>query len=187
MKRLLIPLAAAAALAVPTGALAWGGHHHHHHGLLGEHFGFFAERSAVFAKLSGTGTSFAASSATTSGSILAGNPLASGTYSASLSTDWAHAMSHTFDAGTASCAPATGKLSLASGSQTADLALSGKTCSFTPTGASSPAKFVFFGAGTASGALTGTDRVFLKEDSTGAVRGAVFGGFHHEDNDNDGD
>ena len=180
MKRLLIPLAAAAALAVPAGALAWGGHHHH-----GTHFGFFADRDAVFSKLSGTGTSFGASSATSSGSITAGNPLGSGTYSASLTTDWAHATMHTFDKGTVSCAPATGTLSLASGTKSASLALTGKTCSFTPTGGST--KYAFFGSGAASGALTGTDRVFLREDSTGAVHGVVFGGFHHGDADNDAD
>jgi hypothetical protein len=172
MRKLLLPLLAAAALAVPAGAFAWGGHHRHD----GEHLG---------AKLSGIGTSFGASSATASGSFTAGKPLSSGTFSASLSTDWAHATSHTFDKGTASCAASTGKLMLTSGSQTAGLDLTGKTCSFTPTGGST--MYVFFGSGAASGALSGTDRVFLKEDSSGAVHGAVFGGFHHEDSDNDGD
>ena len=50
MRRLLLPLAAAAALALPAGALAWGGDHH------GDFHG-------MFAAVSGTGTSFGGVSA----------------------------------------------------------------------------------------------------------------------------
>ena len=65
MRKLLLPLLATAALALPAAAAAHGLHHHHH---------------GVFAKVSGTGTSFAGNTATASGSITRseklGRPLA---------------------------------------------------------------------------------------------------------------
>ena len=205
MRKLLIPLLAIAALALPTSAFAWGGHDGHHVDRDGRFKGrltltgditFSGQvKSGNFAKLSGTGSSFSGATATTSGTISSGSPLSTGTYSATLTNDTAHAMSKTFDEGTASCAPSTGTLALTSGSQTASLALTGKTCTFTPT--SGAALSVFFGTGTATGALSGTERVVFKEDSAGNVTGSVSNGGrcsggHHEDdqqqdNDNDGD
>src|SRR5919109_4393749 len=116
-KKLLIPLFAAAALALPAAASAHFGHHHHH---------------ALFAKLSGTGTSFTASSATANGT-LASDKLGTGTFTASIATDWANATSHTGDRGTLSCAPATATLTLtgSNAANTATASLTGRTCTFT--------------------------------------------------------
>src|ERR1700693_3609022 len=75
MKRLLLPLLAVAALAVPAAASA--------------HFGL-----GGFAKLSGTGSTFAATSATASGTAISGE-LGTGTFSLSLSTNLSAATTHT--------------------------------------------------------------------------------------------
>ena len=69
MRRLLLPLAAAAALALPAGALAWGGDHH------GDFHG-------MFAAVSGTGTSFGGATASATGSIVAGNDHPNGHFNA---------------------------------------------------------------------------------------------------------
>src|SRR4051812_38600062 len=97
MKRLLLPLLATAALAVPAAAAAHHGWHHHH---------------AILAKVSGTGTSFTGTTATASGSIVRSNKLGAGTFAASISTDWAHATTHTGMHGTLACAAATTTLTL---------------------------------------------------------------------------
>ncbi|HKT07538.1 MAG TPA: hypothetical protein VJR24_06565 [Gemmatimonadaceae bacterium] len=157
MKKLLLPLVAAAALAVPASAFAWGGGHDHHGGV---RFGGFN----ALTKLSGTGTSFGASSATASG---AG-------FTASLSTTWSSATSKTFsdndgdrDDGTmtVSCAPSTATITL---SGKAAVSYTGRTCSWTRNGTT---KFAFMGRASDGPAA------FLKEDGT-TVTGAVFGGLH---------
>ena len=190
MKKLLLPLVAAAALAAPTSALAWGTHHHHHHGI---RFAFFArsgdndgdhDGNALFAKLSGTGSSFGANSATATGSIVAGNDHLNGHFSVSLTTDWSTATTKTWtdndgdaDDGTVtiSCASATASVTLTNGS-TSSSSLTGKECSKTRNGTT---KYGFFGRSS-----DGKTRAFLKEEGS-TVKGAVitgdgFGfGWHH--------
>src|SRR4051812_13903988 len=166
MRKLLVSLLAGAALAIPSAALAHGTWHHHHH--------------ALFAKLSGTGTSFAGTSATASGAIAMSDKLGAGTFSASLTTDWSKATTRTGDRGTLTCAPSSAALTLtgATASNTLTGTLAGKTCKWTPTSGS--AVSAFFGRGTVTGAgtaadLTGkTGKAFLVEKSDGSVRGAVF-------------
>jgi hypothetical protein len=180
MKKLLLPLVASAALAAPTSALAWGSHHHHHAGI---RFAFFAKSGdndgdhsdALFAKLSGTGSSFGANSATATGSIVAGNDHPNGHFSVSLTTDWSTATTKTWtdndgdsDDGTVtvSCAPATGSVTLTNGS-TSTASLTGKECSWTRNGTT---KYGFFGRSS-----DGKTRAFLKEDGS-TVKGAVITG-----------
>ena len=154
MRKLLIPLVATAALALPANALAWGGHHRHHPLVrLAVHADIHAGATAGLEKLSGTGTSFGNSSASVSGS----------TFTASLSTTWSSAQSKSFNGGSVSCAPATASVTLSSGTSSTNT-YTGKTCSWTRNGATT---YAFFGK-----ACDGT-RAFLKEDGT-AVTGAVF-------------
>lgn len=166
MKKLLFPLLAAAALVVPAGAVAHDGPHHH----------------SVLAKVSGTGSTFGAATASASGSIVRSDELGTGTFSASLGTDWAKATSHTGDRGTVSCAPSTATLALtgATTSNTVTASLTGKACTWTPK--TGNAVSAFFGRGTATGAgalatLTGkTAKAFLVRKADGTVKGAVFAG-----------
>jgi hypothetical protein len=151
MKRILIALIATAALAAPTAAFAHDGWHHHHHGL--------------YAKLSGTGTTFSGTSATASGSIVKGTIAASGAFSVSLSTTWSSATTKTGDRGTLSCAPATASLTLAGNGST----LTGKTCAFTKTDGAVVRGF--FGKGTVNGK---TERLWLLQKSDGTVKGIVW-------------
>lgn len=169
MKKLLAPLLATAALAAPGSAIADG----HGHGL--------HVRNALVAKLTGTGTSFGGAAATSSGTIALGRPLASGSFAASFSSDWTHAVTTTTDNGsTALCAPATATLTLTdstSSANTTSSSLTGKTCSLTKNGTVS---YVFFGAGTRIGAgefagVSGMERAFLTQSLTGAVQGTVLG------------
>jgi hypothetical protein len=162
MRRLLLPLAAAAALALPAGALAWGGDHHRYfHGM--------------FAAVSGTGTSFGGATASATGSIVAGNDHPNGHFNAAFTTTWGSSQSKTFtdndgdnDDGTTtvSCAPSSVTLTLTNGT-TSTATLSGKTCSTTRNGTT---KYRFFGAST-----TGV-HAFLREDGT-TVKGLVASGF----------
>jgi hypothetical protein len=170
MRRLFPPLLAAAALVVPAGALAHDGWHHH----------------SVLAKVSGTGSTFGAATASASGSIARSDKLGTGTFSVSLSTDWTKAMSHTGDRGTVSCAPSTATLTL-TGATTTNIvtsSLTGKACTWTPK--TGNAVSAFFGRGTATGAgalatLTGkTARAFLVRKADGTVKGAVFAGSRGE-------
>jgi hypothetical protein len=151
MKRILLTLIAGAALAAPTAAFAHGGWRHHHHGL--------------YAKLSGTGTSFSGTTATASGSIVKGTLAGSGAFSLSLSTTWSSATTKTGDRGTLSCAPATASLTLAGNGST----LTGKTCSFTKTDGT--VLRGFFGKGTANGKA---ERLWLLQKSDGTVKGVVW-------------
>jgi hypothetical protein len=164
VKRLLLPVLAAAALAIPASALAWGGDHHH----------------GMFAKLSGTGTAFSGGTATATGSIVAGNDHPNGHFSVSISTNWSAARTHTFtdndgdsDDGTitVSCAPSTATLTLSNGTTTTS-SLTGKTCTKTRNGTLTVAGFFGFSSNGV--------RAFLKEDGT-TVKGLVFSGFrfHH--------
>lgn len=170
MKKLLVPLLATAALVAPAAASA-------HHGWFG--FG----HHMMLAKVSGTGTSFASASATASGKAT-GMMNVTGTFSASISSDWTKAETHTGMGGTLSCAPATGTLTVtgAATTDTAKASLTGKTCKWTPTSGS--AVSAFFGRGTTTGAgalasLTGsTEKAFLMQKSDGTVAGAVFAGMH---------
>jgi hypothetical protein len=167
MKKLLLPLLATAALAVPAAASAHHGWHHHH---------------AFLAKLSGTGTTFTGTSATASGSI-ASDKLGTGTFAASIATDWTKATTHTGTRGTLACAPATTTLTL-TGANTADTThatLTGKTCKWTPTSGSAVSAYFGRGAVTGTGALasiTGNEKAFLMQKADGSVSGAVFAGDH---------
>jgi hypothetical protein len=168
MKKVLLPLLATAALVAPAAASA-------HHGWFGWH--------ALLAKVSGTGTSFASASATASGKAI-GTMNVTGTFSASISSDWTKATSHTGMGGTLSCAPATATLTItgAVATDTAKGSLTGKTCKWTPTTGSTVS--AFFGRGITTGAgalasLTGsTEKAFLTQKSDGTVAGAVFAGMH---------
>jgi hypothetical protein len=187
MRKLTMTLFAAAALALPTAAFAHnghGGHHHnfgHHHGAalfmnFSQHHG-----AALFTKLSGTGTSFALSSSTASGTF-AGDPLATGTFAANLSSDWTKSETKTTDHGTLVCAPATATVTLTDGASSANTAagtLTGKTCDFTK--ADGTIFRGFFGHGSVTGTgtlagLTGTERAFMSQQADGTVKGAVFAG-----------
>jgi hypothetical protein len=163
---------AAAALAIPAGALAHGGHHHHHHGML--------------AKLSGTGTSFGGATATAAGSVAGAGALSTGTFNASLSTNWSAATTKTFEHGTLSCAPATATLSVVGGTATNTLSssLTGKTCAWTKTGGATVRAFFGKGTVTAAGTLAvlngKTGRAFLFQKADGTVKGGVFAGRHSD-------
>ncbi|HWX09456.1 MAG TPA: hypothetical protein VNY33_05725 [Gaiellaceae bacterium] len=170
MRKLMIMIAATAALALPVAASAHDGWHNHHH------------MHGLFTKLSGTGTSFAGASATASGTIAAGNPLASGTFAATLTTDWSHSTSKTGEHGTLVCAPGSLALTLtdsASSANTTSSTVTGQTCAFTK---SDGTVFRgFFGKGSVTGAgtlsgLTGMERAFLTQKADGTVHGAVFAG-----------
>lgn len=173
MKKLLLPLVVAFALAGPTAVLACDGSHHHS----GVRAAFFTLRSGdrggdfngLFAKLSGTGSSFGDASSTATGSIVAGNDHQNGHFNVSISTNWSQAQSKTFteqdgDTVTINCAPATASSTLSNGS-TSTANLSGKTCSKTENGQT---KYGFFGRSS-----DGKTHLFLKEDGT-AVKGFEF-------------
>lgn len=172
MKKFLLPLVAAAALAGPTAVLACDGTHHS-----GVRAAFFTLRSGDrggdfndhFAKLSGTGSSFGDAGSTATGSIVAGNDHQNGHFSVSISTNWSQAQSKTFteedgDTVTISCAPATASSTLSNGS-TSTASLTGKTCSKTENGQT---KYGFFGR--SSDDVT---HLFLKEDGS-TVEGFEF-------------
>jgi len=172
MRKLIIPFVAACALAAPTAVLACDGSHHRSAGTLGA---FFSLRSGdgyhnvLFAKLSGTGSSFGDASSTASGSIVGGNDHENGHFSISLSTNWSQAQSKTFteedgDTVTISCAPASATSTLSNGS-TSTATLTGKTCSKTAKGVT---KYGFFGRS------NNGVHLFLKEDASNNVRGFEF-------------
>jgi hypothetical protein len=92
MKRLLLPLFVVAAIALPASASA--------------HFGF-----GGFAKLSGTGSTFAATSASVNGTAVS-DKLGTGTFSLNLSTNLSAATTHTGEHGAITCAPSTATLTL---------------------------------------------------------------------------
>jgi hypothetical protein len=175
MKKLLLPLLATAALAVPAAASA----HHRHHG----DFRFFGRHHhALLAKVSGTGTSFAGASATASGSIVRSDKLGTGTFAAAITNDTTKAQTRTGSRGTLTCMPSTATVTL-TGTNTADTThatLTGKTCTFTPTGGSAVSAFFGRGAVTGTGAVAGltggNEKAFLVQRSDGTVKGAVFAG-----------
>jgi hypothetical protein len=176
MKKLMTICAAAAALAIPASALAHDGHHHH--------FRWHHHHHAI-AKLSGAGTSFGANTATASGAARS-IKLGTGTFSATLSTNWSAATTRTFDRGTVSCAPATATLSLVGATTTNTLsapALTGKTCAWTKTGGATVRMFFGKGTVTAAGTLASlngtTGKAFLFQRADGTVAGAAFAGRHH--------
>ena len=134
----------------------------------------------MFEKLTGTGTSFGTGSATASGSI-AGKPLAGGTYSATVTTDWSHAADNGHGG---SCAPATATLALvdsASSANTLSESVTGKTCAVASNDRN--IAYVFRGASTVTGAagtlagVSGAGRVLLVEKTDGTVDGFAFAGF----------
>jgi hypothetical protein len=157
MKRLLIAIIAAGALAVPATASAWFGHHGQGDRML-------------LAAVSGTGTSFASGSATASGSVARGMTFANGTFSLTLSTTWSSAktFSRTRDnkSFSVSCAPATATFTLTAGSTTKTLSLTGRTCSLTLNGTT---RYGFMGRDSTNHA-----GAFLRENGT-TVRGLVAG------------
>lgn len=166
MKKFLLLLVAVAALAAPTAVLACDGSHHH----FGVRAAFFTLRSGdrggdfngLFAKLSGSGSSFGDASSTATGSIVAGNDHQNGHFNVSISTNWSQAQSKTFteedgDTVTINCAPATASATLSNGS-TSTASLTGKTCSKAENGQT---KYGFFGRSS-----DGTVHLFLKENGT---------------------
>ena len=163
MRKLIVPLVAAAALALPASALAWGGHHRH------GAFARFAAKTDVRAraivgleKLSGTGTSLASTSATATGSLVNSTTHPNGHFSASLSATWSSAQTKSFNGNSISCAPATASITLSNGTSSTNT-YTGKTCSWTKNGAT---EYGFYGK-----ASDGT-HAFLTEDGT-TVNGAV--------------
>lgn len=127
------------------------------------------QSNALFAKLSGTGSSFGDASSTATGSIVAGNDHQNGHFSVSISTNWSQAQSKSFteedgDTVTISCAPATASSTLSNGS-TSTASLTGKTCSKTENGQT---KYGFFGS-----TSDGVTHLFLKEDGS-TVNGFEF-------------
>jgi hypothetical protein len=172
MRTLMTLCVAVAALAIPAGALAHDGHHHHHHGML--------------AKLSGTGTSFGGATATATGSVVGANALSTGTFNASLSTNWSAATTKTLEHGTLSCAPATATLSVvgATSTNTLSSSLTGKTCAWTKSDGSTVRAFFGKGTVTAAGTLATlngkTGKAFLFQKADGTVKGGVFAGMHDD-------
>ena len=172
MKQLLTSLIAVTALALPAAASAHDGHGWHHRSLL--------------ASVSGMGASLANPSAAVSGSIGRSEKLGTGTFAATVTTDWAKAATRTTMRGTLACAPSTAALTLtgATASNTLSSMLTGKTCKWTPTGGTTTN--AFFGRGTATGAgalasLTGkTAKAWFVQKSDGSVKGAVFAGSREE-------
>lgn len=144
MKKLLLPLIVAAALALPASAFAWGGWHDTH--------GDFHSGLAGVMKLSGTGTSFGATTATASGTG----------FTASLSTTWSSATTKTFSDTAVKCAPSTASITV-NGRATS---YTGRTCSWMHKGTT---KYVLIGK------ASDGHRAFLGEDGT-TVKGAVFAG-----------
>jgi len=169
MRPLMTLCVAVAALAIPAGALAHDGHHHHH---------------GMLAKLSGTGTSFGGTSATATGTAVGNDALSTGTFSATLSTNWSAATTKTLKHGTLSCAPATATLSVVGATTTNTLSspLTGQTCAWTKNDGSTV--LAFFGKGTVTGAgtlaaLSGkTGKAFLFQKADGTVKGGLFAGMH---------
>lgn len=175
-KTALITLLAAAALAAPGSALAWFGHHH----------------AALFAKLSGTGTSLGDATATATGSVEFSSKLSGGsTFGASFSTNWSQATTKTTDFGTLTCAPSNATVVLHDANSSSDTltgSLSGRACTFTKTDGTVFRGFV--GRGTASGAgtlggLSGVgEKAFFLEKPDGTVKGMALAGFtRHEGDD----
>jgi hypothetical protein len=180
MKKTLIALIAVAALAAPTAAFANDGHgksgkHSRHHG------------HGLYAKLTGTATTFGGGTATASGTIVKGSLLDSGTFSATVNTTWSSATTKTSRKGTLSCAPATATLSVVGAvtTNTVGSTLTGKTCAFTKTDGT--VVRAFFGKGSADGngllaALDGNGaRLYLLQQADGSVKGAVWAGSRGED------
>ncbi len=144
MKKPLLPVVAAAALAPPASAFAWGGGHDTH--------GNFRAGFMGGMKLTGTGTSFGATSASVTGSSFHGT----------LATTWSSATTKTFMGTKLSCAPATASITVG----TTTTSYTGKTCSWTRNGTT---KYAFFGK------ASNRTAAVLGEDGT-TVRGAVFQG-----------
>jgi hypothetical protein len=186
MKTFLMPVIAVAALATPTAAMAHHGRGHHGlHGLRA-HVEHVRMHRSLLARVSGTGASLTASPAALTGSISKSDVLGTGTFAATVTTDWASAKTHSGSRGTLACAPASAALTLAGATATNTLTgtLTGKTCKWTPTNGSTVA--AFFGRGSATGAgaaatVTGqTAKLFLVQRSDNGVHGAVFAGSHDE-------
>lgn len=179
MRALMTICATAIALAIPASALAHDGNGNNgqHH-----HFGWSHHHSAQLAKLTGTGTSFGSSAATASGAVAGADALATGTFSATLNTDWSASTTKTSDRGALSCAPATATLSVvgATTTNTVSSALTGKTCAFTKTDSSVVRMFFGKGTVTAAGTLAAlngsTGKAFLFQKADGTVSGGAFAG-----------
>jgi hypothetical protein len=187
MKKLILVLCATVALAAPAAASAHHRHGEHHrfgvrltaveHGLK---LGWW-KHGALFAKLTGTGTSFGLTSASASGTLV-GRPLASGTFTSSIATDWSKATANRFGG---QCAPATATLSLVDSASSANAVgsnVTGKTCSVGTNGWD--VAYVFVGRSSVSSAtgtlstVSGSGRVLLAEKTDGTVKGFVWTGLH---------
>jgi hypothetical protein len=155
MRKLLITLVSAAALAVPATASAHHGKHHH--------FGW--HHAALYAKLSGTGTLAGAHG------TISSTKLGNGTFTSAVTTTGA-ATAKTFDRGTLSCAPATAAVSLV-GSSTVTADLVGKSCTWTPTGSTASSAMFWGKDADMNGSVA---RGFLAQKSDGTVKGALFAG-----------
>jgi hypothetical protein len=129
-----------------------------------------AHHHSLYARLSGTGTL-----ANANGTMLSGK-LGTGTFHAAVTVTGA-ATTHTGEHGSLSCWPATATVTL-TGASTVSSTLTGRQCTFTPAGTTTAAGSLFFGRNT-----TTNIKAFLVAKASGAVHGAVFTGFHHEDRD----
>jgi hypothetical protein len=177
-KSLMTICVAAVALAIPAGAFAHDGHgkgggDHHFRG---------HGHSAQLVKLTGTGTSFAGASATASGTIAGSDPFTTGTFSATLATNWAASTTKTSDKGSLACAPATATVNVVGAvtTNTVSTSLTGKTCAFTKTDGTVVRAFFGSGTVTAAGTLAAlngsTGKAFLFQKADGTVSGGVFAG-----------
>ena len=160
MRKLLITLVMTTALAVPAVASAHHGGHHH--------WGW--QHAALYAKLAGTGTLSSASGTIDS------TKLGAGTFTSAVTTTGT-AMTKTFDRGTLSCAPATATISLV-GTSTVTANLTGKSCTWTPTGSTTSAGSMFWGRDSDLNGMSAKGFLFQKSDGT--VKGAVFAGVNHD-------
>jgi len=176
MKTLMTTCAAVIALAIPAAALAHDGQ-----GNNGHHFGWSHHHTGL-AALTGTGTSFGSATATASGTVKGTDALPTGTFSATLSTNWAAATTKTSDHGSLSCAPATATLSVTGTvtTNTASSSLTGKTCAFTKSDGTVVHAFFGNGTVTAAGTLAAlngqTGKAFLFQKADGTVSGGLFAG-----------
>lgn len=181
-RKLLLPLVAAAALALPAAAAAHGRWHHHHGHV---RVAVYAQRhvhKVLFARLTGTGTDLAGATTATANGSIASSTLGTGTFAATITTDWTSAKTWTGRKGTSSCAPATASLTLvgATTTNTTVADLTGKTCRWTPAGSTAAAGAMFIGkdasvtgAGSVASLTGRTEKAFLWERN-GTVEGAVF-------------
>jgi hypothetical protein len=211
MKKLLLPVLAAVALAVPAGAFASGGHpvkivvkaakvHVKRVPITAVRFivveqaqrmHLFVRHNAIvqngmIEKLAGTASNLANSSATVSGTA-AGAPVANGTFSATVNTDWTKT---SFVRNGHSCSPSTGSVQVTDSSDSANTLTAnytGNTCLVAQMPSSQPSTpfvtNVLFGrtnvtsAGGDLSAVKASGHIVIVQFSDGTVKGYTFAGF----------